>query len=170
MIIETALKTAIEYETRVRDIYQDAANRSKDERGRRIFEVLAEEEQGHVDYIAHRLEQWMRDKRLTADDLKTAVPHAELRAEPAEQIRKVLAPEVTEQELDLLRQALAAESETSEFYARMVAELPAEGRAFFARFVEIEEEHMNLVLYEIDSLTNSGFWRGFQEFDMEAID
>lgn len=170
MIIETALEAAIEYETKVRDVYTQAAARSADERGRRIFSVLAEEERGHVEYLEHRLEQWVREKKLTAEDLKTAVSHARLRARPAERVREMLAPEVTEQELALLRQALTAEIETSEYYRRLVAELPAEGRAFFARFLEIEEGHMNLVLYEIDSLTKSGFWMGFQEFDMEAID
>ena len=41
-------------------------------------------------------------------------------------------------ELDLLRQALTAETETSNFYKEMVSTLEGDGRRLFRRFVEIE--------------------------------
>jgi rubrerythrin len=56
------------------------------------------------------------------------------------------------QELDSLRQALAAEEETSTFYINMVRELPAEGQQLFSRFLEIEDGHAAIVQAEIDSV------------------
>jgi rubrerythrin len=70
--------------------------------------------------------------------------------------------------IEALRKALAAEDETSAFYERMVAELPEEGRALFARFLEIEAGHGILAQAELDSLTKSGFCFDVAEFELEA--
>ena len=67
-----------------------------------------------------------------------------------------------------MRQSLDAELETAAFYLRMVSELDAAGRAFFARFVEIEQGHVAIVQAEIDAVTGLGFWFDVQEFRLEA--
>ena len=51
----------------------------------------------------------------------------------------------------------------------MVAELPNEGQRMFARFLEIEENHIAAVQFELDYLTKSGYWFDFKEFDMEDL-
>ena len=51
MNIEEAIKTAIEYEIRIRDIYTEAAAAVDDEVGQRIFESLAKDEQRHIDHM-----------------------------------------------------------------------------------------------------------------------
>jgi rubrerythrin len=71
-------------------------------------------------------------------------------------------------ELDSLRQALAAEDETSSFYRQMVRELPAQGQALFSRFLEIEDGHAAIVQAEIDSVNRMGFWFDLEEFDLES--
>ena len=50
----------------------------------------------------------------------------------------------------------------------MVNELPREGRDFFSPFLTIEDGHVAIVQAELDSVTNSGFWFDYQEFDLEA--
>jgi rubrerythrin len=67
----------------------------------------------------------------------------------------------------MLSKALKAEIETSGFYRKMVDELPAEGRALFARFLEIENNHINAVQFELDYMSKTGYWFDFKEFDME---
>jgi rubrerythrin len=59
------------------------------------------------------------------------------------------------------------EIETSAFYQKMVTELPTEGRELFARFLEIENNHIKAVQFEIDYISNTGYWFDFKEFDME---
>ena len=56
---------------------------------------------------------------------------------------------------------------SSDFYKKMVRELPAEGQRLFADFVKIEEGHLAMVRAEIDYLSRTGYWFDFKEFDME---
>ena len=39
----------------------------------------------------------------------------------------------------------------------------------FARFLEIEENHIAAVQAELDYITNTGYWFDFKEFDMEEL-
>lgn len=67
----------------------------------------------------------------------------------------------------MLAKALRVEKETSDFYARMAAQLPGAGREMFARFLEIENSHIDAVQFELDYISGTGFWFDFKEFDME---
>jgi hypothetical protein len=49
----------------------------------------------------------------------------------------------------------------------MVNELPAEGQALFERFLEIENNHIKAVQFELDYLSKTGYWFDIKEFDME---
>ena len=51
MTIEQAIETAIGYETRVRDVYRNAAEKSGSDIGKGFFAMMADEEQGHLDYL-----------------------------------------------------------------------------------------------------------------------
>lgn len=170
MIIETALQKAILYEKKIAQIYEKAAQQSLDSRGREIFELLAKEERDHVAYLTHKWEVWQAEKELSSTDLQTALAHAKHREHSAESVAATLSPAETQQELALLEMARNAEAETSQYYEELITSLPVEGQTFFRRFLEIEQAHLDLVQFEIDSLTRSGFWMGIQEFDMEAID
>jgi rubrerythrin len=66
-----------------------------------------------------------------------------------------------------LGKALQVEIETTAFYRKMVAQLPDEGRKLFARFLEIEENHIEAVQFEMDFTGNTGYWFNMKEFDME---
>ena len=46
--IEEAIIKALEYEVRVRDLYEKAVTEVEDPVGKRIFKLLPEDEQGHV--------------------------------------------------------------------------------------------------------------------------
>lgn len=59
------------------------------------------------------------------------------------------------------------ETETSDFYRRMVSELPAEARGLFSRFLEIEEGHLAIVQAQIDHVSGTGYWFDVREFDLE---
>ena len=67
----------------------------------------------------------------------------------------------------MLSKALKLEIETSNFYQEMVDKLSDEGRQMFARFLEIENGHIDVVQFELDFFSKSGYWMGFKEFDME---
>ena len=45
MTIEEAIKTALEYETKIRDIYRDAVERVSEPVGKRTLQMLRDDEQ-----------------------------------------------------------------------------------------------------------------------------
>jgi rubrerythrin len=168
MNIEQAIQTAIAYETKVSEAYARAAGRVQDPAGRRIFEVLTEEEKGHLAYLNHKLEQLRQTGHVTPDALETAIPSRQ-KIEAAEQsLQAKMAAIDPDNDLQMLEQALNLEIETSGFYQRMVKELPPEGQKFFARFVEIEEGHVAIVQAEMDHIAKSGYWFNFREVDLDG--
>ena len=167
MTLEEAINTAIEYEIRIRDIYRQAQAAVADEVGRRLFDTLGNDEQHHIDYLRHKLAQLQASGKIDAERLDSAVPSAEAVDRESAGVKSVLAKNFLGIRRQMLSKALEAEIETSNFYGKMVAELPAEGRALFARFLEIENNHIKAVEFEMDYLSKTGYWFDFKEFDME---
>ena len=167
MTIEEAIKTAIEYEKRVRDMYVEALDESTDAVARRIFQLMADEEHNHVLYLEAKLGQWITKQELFFDDLDTALPSSDTIQGEAEKLENTLLEKKDHaQELQLLEKARALEIETSDFYRKLTAELPEQGQAFFKRFLEIEDGHLGLVQAEIDALNGPGYWFDIQEFQI----
>jgi len=172
MTLEDAIRTAIEYEVNVRNVYRDAVQKISDETGRHVLEKLAEEEQDHVDYLTERLREWKESGTVNIKDIPRSLPQPEVIQEGVKALQEKMsrsAGGVADQESDLrmLERALEVEQQTSSFYERMVQELAPESREMFQRFLEIEKGHLAIVEAEIDSVSGMGFWFGFAEFDLE---
>lgn len=167
MTIEEALKTAIEFEDQVRDIYHNAMGGTTEPVGKRIFRMLAKEEQDHLDYLQSKLYEWKRAGTITAERLDTTIPSEKVIREGIRKLGSHIADKAQGGELQMLTRALDVEVKTSNFYKKMIRELPPEGQELFAYFVEIEEGHLALVRAEIDYLSKTGYWFDFKEFDME---
>jgi len=166
MTFERAIKTAIEYEIKVRDTYLNSLDKIKDETGQRVFRVLGEEEQGHVDYLECKLAEWKESGTISSSDLKTIVPSREKIEKGIARLDNHLSDNKYETELEMLKKALIMEQETSDFYRRMVDEMETDGD-FFKPFLEIEDGHTAIVQAEIDYLTRTGTFFDFQEFGLE---
>lgn len=170
MNLEEAIKTAIEYENKVHATYKEAEQQTGDPVGKRIFGVLAKEEQGHIDYLNHCLEEWKKTGKVTATKLETVVPPGDRIQAGLEAMKQKVEgdkKQMTTQELELLQKAVKAEETTSGFYKKMVAELDAEGQALFRRFVEIEEGHLAIVRAELDSAQGLGYWFDMPEWQFQ---
>lgn len=167
MNIEEAIKTALEYETKVRNVYIDAMKKVEDDAGKKIFNTMAKEEQGHLDYLNDRLNHWNETGKLDAPTLKTIVPSKEAIEEGVRKLEKNLDRKSRDAEIDLLQKALEVETETSSFYRKMVEDLPDEGKAMFSRFLEIEEGHQAIVQAEISALSGNGYWFDFSDINLE---
>jgi len=163
MNLEEAIRTALDYETRIRDIYRDGAESIPDPKGKQIFRELAEDEQRHIDYLQYKLDQWRRDGRITDEVLESSIPPREMIRKEAEKLRDRIERDHRGLREQMLSKALQVEKETSEFYRRMVDTLPAEGRRMFARFLEIENNHIDAVQFELDHVGSTGRWFGFEE-------
>lgn len=168
MTIEEAIQTAVAYEKRVVQVYEEAARASADPAGRKIFGALVKEEEQHVVYLVARLEEWKSTGRLTAAVLRTVVPSRDRIEEGVRTLKSRVAAKAPEAEMRLLKRALDVEVETSSFYARVVKELPPEGRPLFERFVEIEQGHQAIVQAEMNAVAGNGYWFDIPEIRMES--
>lgn len=167
LTVEEAITTAIAFETRVRDTYLKAVEAATDDTGRRVFKLLAKEEQGHLDYLNSRLEEWHKTGHVTPEKLATAVPPKELIDERAEALRERLAGKDRGEEVKMLMNAEQVELETSNFYQQMADTLTDEAQLMFQRFLEIEQGHLAIVRAEIDALNGTGYFFDFGEFNLE---
>ena len=168
MNVEEALKTAIEYETELRDIYFEAADAEDDEKGRQFFQSMGKDEQGHLDYLNDRLKQWQDTGKISAEKLKSAVPSQEVIERHSAGIKSLAEKDSRGLKSQMLSRALKMEIKTSEFYQKMVDMLPAEAQQMFARFLEIENNHIRTIEFELDYISKTGYWFDVKEFDMEG--
>jgi len=167
MTTEEAFKTAIEYEIRIRDIYLEAVAAVDDEAGKRIFETLGQDEQKHIDYLEHKLEQFRKTGAIQPEKLESAIPDQASIQQEADKVKSLVKKDFLGIKQQMLSKALKAEVETSDFYQKMVNELPADARPLFERFLEIENNHIKAVQFELDYMGKTGYWFDFKEFDME---
>ena len=167
MTIEEAIKTAIAYEIRIRDVYLEAVAAVDDEVGKRIFETLGQDEQRHIDYLEHKLEHFQQTGAIQPETLASVIPDQASIQREADKIKALTAKDYLGIKQQMLSKALETEIETSNFYQKMVNELPADARPMFERFLEIENSHIQAVQFELDHMSKTGYWFDFKEFDME---
>lgn len=168
MTLEEAIKTALDYERRIRDIYLESVAKTEDAAGKKIFQQLADDEQRHVDYLEHKLDEWRSTGRITVEDLETTIPSAEILRKEAAKVKSRVVGDHRGLKQQMLSKALQAEIDTSEYYRKLVGQLTDDGRKMFHRFLEIENNHIEAVQFELDHVGRTGYWFGFEEFDMEA--
>lgn len=166
--LEEAILTALEYENRIRDIYLECVAETEDPAGKKIFRQLADDEQRHVEYLEHKLRQWRSTGRIEVENLESTVPAAGFLRREAAKVKARVEGDHRGLKQQMLSKALKAEIETSEYYRKLVGQLTADGRKMFARFLEIENNHIEAVQFELDHVGRTGYWFGFEEFDMEA--
>ena len=77
MQLEEAIKLALEYEGRVHGLYAEAVKSATDDAGRRVFQVMADEEKGHIEYLKSCLHDWLEEGHLSQEELKTVIPDKE---------------------------------------------------------------------------------------------
>lgn len=169
MNLETAITSALEVEERIRDLYVEAAKRVDDPAGKAIFQALADDEQRHVDYLNSRLVEWQKDGQISTEVLTSTIPDKTIIRKAAAGVASTLREETRGLKQQMLSQALTMEIETSRFYKQLVETVEADYQPMFSRFLEIEDNHIEAVQFELDHLSRTGFWYGFEEFDMESI-
>jgi rubrerythrin len=171
MDLKEALVKAIEYERSVRDHYARSSRLTEDPHGKRIFAILAREEQGHLEHLESRLREWVETGAVGPREVPTLLPPKAQIEEAALQAAAAPRPPVppgTLPELDFLKEALDLERRTTAFYQEMVAGLEARHRPLFDRFLDIEDGHLTIVQAEIDALVGHGHWFDFMEFNLES--
>lgn len=168
MNIEEAIVSALEYERRVRNHYTDAAGKTDDPKGMEIFQALAEEEQGHVDFLECRLERWREQGKLDIITITSMLPDRSWIEQGNAKMQKVSFDRDYSTEIQMLRDAVKLEEDVSDHYKHLVSGLDGDAQSMFQRFLDIEDGHTAIVQAELDALDGNGFWFDFAEFNLEA--
>jgi rubrerythrin len=167
MDLEEAIVAAMDYETRIRDIYREAAENNALLMAKNFLKTMGDDEQHHLDYLAERLQTWRKTGQLNVEKLETLIPSEELMARQTRKFKGEISGKTLGDQKRILSRALKVEVETSNFYKRMVDEMPEEGQKMFAQFLDIEDRHIHAVQIQLDYVTKTGYWFDFKEFDME---
>ena len=162
------LQEALGYERKIRDLYREAAATVDDPRGKAIFTALADDEQGHVDFLNYSLAQLEEDGILDQTRLSTRLPDPQLFASRIESMRTTIPERMLGDIKTVLNSALHMEKETSAFYARAAEGATGEIQAILQKFLEIEERHTELVRLELDHASGYGMWFDFMEVNLET--
>ncbi len=165
-----ALETAMQLEKDGYAFYTQAAEITADPQGRRMFRTLARDEQTHLTlletaYVSLKnTAQWPNPKAAAG---KGSARRRRLVFPKSAQAARAIAPNATE--LRALERGIKAEKDSIALYSRAARETTdPDGRAMYLRLVEQEKGHLTVLQGEYDYLTGSGFWLGFEEFDLEA--
>lgn len=169
MNIEDAIKTAIEYESRVCDLYREAELEMKGETSSRLVKAIYTDEKLHVLYLKDKLGKYLEDGSIVPDEIISTLPSKEELEREIHKLKTNMTGRTLGDNKKILSKLLKAEIETSRFYREMVDALPDEGKELFSRFLEIEDAHIALVQAELDLYGNTGFWFDNKEIDMESL-
>lgn len=161
-----AIKMAIELEKDGRKFFQDAADRTENALGKKMFQSLARDEMKHLETFQQMLETLTGTETWSniADSIVTVgkVP-------VFEEASKKSPAKGTASEIEALQLALDIEREAIDFFnkAAQDADDPL-ARQIFERIRDQEEYHYGLIQAQYDHVTNSGFWFDIAEFRMDG--
>ena len=160
--------TALQYEEKIRDFYRSAEKIVDDQRGKTIFQALADDEQAHVDFLRYSLEQLKANGTIDIDKLVTSIPTLKQLESGIEKLKTNIPKQMLGDIKSVLGSALKLEKETSAFYRDACSKTEGEIKRIFEKFLEIEERHVDVVQIELDHAQHNGMWFNFMEVDLEA--
>lgn len=169
MTIGEAMRTALEVEHRIRDEFANMAREQGDPKAQGFFEVMAREEQGHVDYLEAALKRWETEGEVEDKAVETRVAKRDWIADGQKVLHKAEQDARRPGPQEHLSAALELEHEVSALYRRLVKAVEdPRAQQMFRRFLEIEDGHTALVQAEMDYEFNTGNFFDMREFTLDG--
>lgn len=161
-----AIKMAVELESKGRKFYMEAAAKTLNETGKRIFNMLADEEQLHLATFKRMLDRsqsYSGWRELVKDyPEKSEIPVF------GDKARQSLRKAQTD-ELQALRLAMKQEKDAISFFGDIVMMATDEDTKNIFEFIKEQEiYHYDLLQAEYDNITKTGFWFDSAEFRMDG--
>jgi rubrerythrin len=161
-----ALKLGIERESGANKFYQKAAQATRDQNGKNMFDWLAKEELRHLAKLRQQLKsvmddnKWLEWKRVTTPMSKVEFPSI---SEATGTIT------VDASEMDALRQGIKSEQDAIAFYKEAEDSTPdLKGKNMFQALGKEEEGHLSLLEEELQWLTQSRKYFTLHRFALRA--
>lgn len=160
-----AIKMAIQLEKDGQRFYEEAAQKTENELGRKMFESLPKDEIGHL----HTFQKMFNTITGTEGWRELAKGSPNVGKVPVFEGREEKKPEVNQSDLDALRLGIESERKGIELYKKAAEEAKDPmAKKIFTKIREEEEYHYDLLQAQYDYLTGSGFWFDVAEFRMDA--
>lgn len=159
--------TALSYEQKIRDLYREAAVTVDDDRGKAIFSALADDEQGHIDFLNYSLEQMKANQNIDISRLQTAIPDKATIEPQIEKMKGQIPDKMLGDVKTVLNSALQMEKDTSDFYRKAAEQAEGDIKKILEKFLEIEIRHEDVVQIELDHASHNGIWFNFMEVNLE---
>lgn len=151
------IKKAILMEARGKALYQEVAEKTASPDVKRIFELMAAEEQMHIEYLSEQYKSFSKDKTFIKQDLH----HGEADDTIA---KMILSPSVKEQisgagfEAAAITAAIEMETGAIQAYTRWANESADENeKALFMWLVDWEKSHHEMLL-KLDKELTDRIW------------
>ena len=165
-----AIETAIQIERDGLAFYTEAAKRTDDSKGERMFQTLVKDEAAHLGLFEKTRESMLKgDDWLPLEQIAAISPSKSIRPPIFPMGDEVRTVEIPENQLTALRRGIQAEEDSIAFYSEQMDKTDdPDGKAMYAYLIEQEEGQRTILQGEYDYLTNTGFWFDIREFDLEA--
>jgi rubrerythrin len=154
-----ALRQAMLNEKKTHDFYVEASHKVTDEKGRRMFDELAEQESVHMHVVRTQYESIKAGQGWTAIADFDRLQDVDIR--PLQFKRANMEAQIRQSTTDLEALVLAAEMENNSFvfYTEQfaVAQDPL-ARAMYSALINAERSHFNTVMANWETLVHTGFW------------
>ncbi|ASJ02895.1 rubrerythrin [Thermococcus profundus] len=152
-----ALALALEVEKNELKFYLKLARKAKDERARKMFLFLANEEAEHWNLFEEKFVEELIEK-------------CELPAVDRELAEKLVVEEPeTLSEVDAVKVGMEQEKLTWEFYEKAAREAEHESvRRIFEELAKVEKAHYELLKAQYDAVMKTGIWMDYQDFSLEV--
>ncbi|MCL5962706.1 MAG: ferritin family protein [Chloroflexi bacterium] len=166
---------AIEAERAGHKFYIQAADSTDDPKGKQMFTRLANDELAHLYWL-----MTVRQSLVKTGGFELKVEDIDKIKVPVTEVADYLFPAVgaaasgienKSRDLAALQRGIETEQKATAFYAEAAEKTQdAGGKALFRKLADWEEQHLHLLNAEYDYLTNTGFYFGVAEFQLEGPD
>ena len=159
------LEQAMESEKEGYEFYVHASSITKDPKGKAMFKYLARDETEHFKTLEEAY------NRLRGSEGKGSNTIGHKKKEKGFMIDSGLRLEESSGDLKALNIAMKIEEDAQEFYAKAAGKAKqSDVRDMFLKLSDMERNHYDLLRYEHDSLTHSGYWCDIPEFTLEETE
>ena len=164
--VKTLIQDAIRLEINGQAFFNQAAEMTHNELGKKMFVRLAQEEVKHLETFSRLFSQIIKSddwkKQVRSEELKGPSPVIQ---ELAQRIKRAEG----QSEVEALRIGMELEQKAVDFFTTSSTKMgdPA-AKEIFEKIADEERFHYDLLLAQHDSVTGSGFWLDSSEFAMDG--
>ncbi len=164
--VAEAIKMAIELEKDGYRFFKDAAAKTENSLGKKMFESLAADETNHLETF-QRMFETIAGKETWGSIRDSISPAGKVPV--FEDVSKKSPAKGTTSEIEALQLAMDVEKRAIEFFDKAAREADDPlAKEIFQKVREQEEYHYGLIEAQRDYVTKSGFWFDIAEFRMDG--